>query len=137
MAAHDPSSYSPLTGTRRMSLSTISKRKRRAAPADREERRADDIDHGKSAEPEKSSRGQSPTEENSELLELFSRVERSLGAFLKMRRGLKNLQALEGAGELGNVIGTLHPTLDLRTEMQKAKVLICEVRKKKAQQSTV
>ncbi|XP_063795265.1 centromere protein R [Pseudophryne corroboree] len=130
----DPSSYSPLTGTRKMSPPSVSKR--RAAVVPRQGRRPDNTDHAKSAAPGKSSRGQSATEDNSELLELFSRVEKSLGAFVKMRQGLKNLQALEGSRELGTVTGSHQPALDLQTEMQRAKVLICEVRKLKMQPST-
>ncbi|XP_075688875.1 centromere protein R isoform X2 [Rhinoderma darwinii] len=131
-ARRNPSSYSPLTGTRRMSPSSALKR-----PAAGARERAKPIDANTGhAEPETSSRGQTAPEENAEILELFSEVEGSLKEFLTMRQRLTDLQAVGGSRELGNLVGKDSGELDLKTEIQKTKVLICEVRKRKKRQRT-
>ncbi|XP_073449918.1 centromere protein R isoform X2 [Aquarana catesbeiana] len=126
----NPSAYSPLTGTRRMSPSQDSERKGRQPVG---KKRREDPAVEEPAEPEETRRGQPAAEESDEILELFAQVEKSLDAFLKLRQHLKNLQDLEGNCELAIVSGTEHLTLDLRTEMQKTKVLISEGRKRKRQ----
>ncbi|KAG9473143.1 hypothetical protein GDO78_014004 [Eleutherodactylus coqui] len=130
-AGADPSSYSPLTGTRHMSPSSAFKH--RAAAGERGQSLADDAG-SRTAEPETSSRGQSSPEENVEIFQLFSQVEGSLDEFSKMRQRLRDLKAEGGSRELGNLFGVDCSTLDLKTEMEKMKVLICEVRRKKQQQ---
>ncbi|KAM3914223.1 centromere protein R [Leptodactylus fuscus] len=132
-AAHDPNSYSPLTGTRKMSPPSASKR--RAAAEAREQRRLKNA-NTKAAETETSSRGQTSPKENAEILHLFSQVEGSLDEFLEMRQSLKTSQAAGGSRQLGNLFGSDLGTLDLKTEIQKTKVLICEVRKVKKRQRT-
>ncbi|KAM4022829.1 centromere protein R isoform 2-T2 [Anomaloglossus baeobatrachus] len=122
----DPRHYSPLTGTRRMSPSSASKRR---LAADAEEQKTQNDANPRAAEPETSSRGQSAPEENADILHLFSEVEASLSELLEIRQQLSDLQAEEGSRELGNLLGLDSGTLDLQLEMQKTKVLICEVRK--------
>ncbi|XP_071984170.1 centromere protein R isoform X1 [Engystomops pustulosus] len=124
----DPSSYSPITGTRQMSPSSASKQ--RAAMLAKEQRRQRDVTTGAAA-PKSPSRGQSSPKENADILEKFSVVEGSLNEFLKMRQRLMDVQAVGGSRELGNLSGLDRGATDLQTEMQKAKVLICEVRKMK------
>ncbi|XP_073400773.1 centromere protein R isoform X2 [Dendrobates tinctorius] len=130
-AGHNPSHYSPVTGTRQMSPSSTSKQR---AAADAEERKTQNDSNPKAAEPETSSRGQSSPEENTQILNLFSQVEDSLNEFLEMRQHLSDLQAAEGSRELGNLFGLDSGTLDLESEMQKTKVLICKLRKRKKRQ---
>ncbi|KAM4721707.1 centromere protein R [Rhinophrynus dorsalis] len=124
--SHQFNSYSPTTGTCQMS-SVASERKgknihqvkRKACAADTE------------PSPDNPSRGQRPTEGSADILELLSEVENSLEDFLKMRKSLKNLQALEGSRELGYIFGFEDKSCDLRAELQKTKVLMSEVRKRK------
>ncbi|XP_069837475.1 centromere protein R [Dendropsophus ebraccatus] len=130
-ARYDPSSYSPLTGTRQISPSSASKRR---AVADARERRKQHDAGTKAAETESSSRGQTSPKEKDQILELFSKIEGSLDEFLQMRQRLRSLQAAGGSRELENLLGRDYGTLDLKTELQKTKVLICEVRKRKNRQ---
>ncbi|XP_073499916.1 centromere protein R [Phyllobates terribilis] len=130
-ADHDPSHYSPLTGTRQMSPSSASKQR---AAAEAGERKIQNDANPGAAEPKTSSRGQSSPEESTQILHLFSEVEDSLNEFLEMRQHLSDLQAAEGSRELGNLFGLDSGTLDLKSEMKKTKVLICEVRKRKKRQ---
>ncbi|XP_068095430.1 centromere protein R isoform X2 [Hyperolius riggenbachi] len=127
MTTQDPSAYSPVTGTRRMSPAS---KKKTASTLRREGRDAKAM---KSAEPESTTRGQCSTEEDNDILELFSLVDKSLDVFVKLRGDLKNVQAVESSSELQIVSDAGPITLDLRKEMQKAKVLICEARRRKRQ----
>ncbi|KAM5147840.1 centromere protein R [Mantella aurantiaca] len=124
----DPGSYSPVTGTRLMSQSRDSERKA-ARPVQKKRRSGPAVEEP--AEPEETSRGRPAAEESDEILELFAQVDRSLDAFLELREHMRNLQALEGNSELAIVSDTEHLPIDLRTEMLKTKVLICEGRKQK------
>ncbi|MEE6494953.1 hypothetical protein FKM82_001908 [Ascaphus truei] len=125
--------FSPTTGTCQMSPSLVSKKNAKGLKQVRSE-----VDAVDSIETGRPSRGQPPTEEKAEFLELFTQVEKSLGTFLKMRQSLKNLKgrentrtrllpllrrypALEGSRELENVDG--RPFGDLNAELQKTKVL--------------
>ncbi|XP_075472044.1 centromere protein R isoform X3 [Ascaphus truei] len=132
--------FSPTTGTCQMSPSLVSKKNAKGLKQVRSE-----VDAVDSIETGRPSRGQPPTEEKAEFLELFTQVEKSLGTFLKMRQSLKNLKgpettrdaafpllrrytALEGSRELENVDG--RPFGDLSAELQKTKVLMSEAKKK-------
>ncbi|KAM4640611.1 centromere protein R isoform 2-T2 [Discoglossus pictus] len=109
--------FSPITGTRQMSPhAVVSKRQ-------------DVTEVGEHEESGMSSRGQSPQERNTEILELFAQVEKSLGTFLKVRQSLKRLKALEGSRELGNITGLGNTSNNLKAEVQKTKALICEAKK--------
>nr|XP_033773114.1 centromere protein R [Geotrypetes seraphini]XP_033773115.1 centromere protein R [Geotrypetes seraphini]XP_033773116.1 centromere protein R [Geotrypetes seraphini] len=81
-------------------------------------------------EPAVSSRGQLQTEEDN-FMTLLSKVEKSLGKFVKMRENLKHIQTLEGSRELENVIGTSDAFRNLKAELQKTKELVAEVEKRK------
>ncbi|KAG8437116.1 hypothetical protein GDO86_007985, partial [Hymenochirus boettgeri] len=83
---------------------------------------------------EKSSRGHPPTDGDTDVLELFSKVEKSLGAFLKMRNNLKNIKTLEGSRALDNLFGSRATSIDFRAELQKTKVLLSQARRKKIRQ---
>ncbi|OCT84839.1 centromere protein R isoform X2 [Xenopus laevis] len=86
------------------------------------------------AVPEKASRGQPLTDGNTDVIELFTEMEKSLGAFLSMRQKLKTLKTLEGSRELEILFGFREPSSDLKSEMQRAKFLISEARKMKMSQ---
>ncbi|XP_053326060.1 centromere protein R [Spea bombifrons] len=129
-------SYSPTTGTRQMSpFTAVKKRSAKSLGQERTQGRADADGYSEAAEPEVASRGQRPTDENDELLELLSEVEKSVTSFLKMRQSLKNLQALEGSKEPELLLGPGDPSTDLKAELRKTKVLITEARKKKKQKT--
>ncbi|XP_071606036.1 centromere protein R [Heliangelus exortis] len=72
-----------------------------------------------------SRRGQPPTEEDV-FMELQSKVKSSLGRFLEIRANLRSLQALEGSGELGNIIAASDLSCDLRAEVQKTQELMSQ-----------
>ncbi|XP_029474781.1 centromere protein R isoform X2 [Rhinatrema bivittatum] len=82
------------------------------------------------AEAALSGRGQPPSEED-DFMALLSEVEESLGKFVKMRQNLKHLQTLEGSREPENVIDRMNNSRDLKAELQKTKVLMAELEKRK------
>ncbi|XP_058034560.1 centromere protein R isoform X1 [Ahaetulla prasina] len=70
---------------------------------------------------------------NDKLLVLQSEVEHSLERFLKIRKNLTNLKALEGTGELENILGTSNKPGNLKIEVRKSRKLIEQVRKRNLQ----
>ncbi|NXG78348.1 CENPR protein, partial [Baryphthengus martii] len=113
-------SYSPTTGTRRMSpfSSPVSYRAQnlRNHPSYGDETKQS---NSKSRLPR---RGQPQTEED-EFKELQSKVKNSVVRILKIRANLTSLQALEGSRELENIIGVSDLSCPLRAQVQKAQVL--------------
>ncbi|XP_015671020.1 centromere protein R [Protobothrops mucrosquamatus] len=67
---------------------------------------------------------------NDKLLVLQSEVEHSLERFLRIRKKLTNLKALEGTRELENILGTSNKSGNLKIEVRKSRKLIEEVRKR-------
>lgn len=62
---------------------------------------------------------------------LHSRAEKSLASFIKMRKSLTSLQALEGSKELEKILGVSDRSLDLKSELQRTKELIADAKKVK------
>ncbi|CAH2310899.1 centromere R isoform X1 [Pelobates cultripes] len=121
--------YSPTTGTCKISTPPVAN-KLNAKGLQQDKRQGEPVQSNRKV-PESTSRGQHPTDENADVLDLLSRFEKSADAFLKMRQSLKHLQALEGSRELGHLTGFGNSSNDLKAELQKTKVLISEARKKK------
>ncbi|NXE95410.1 CENPR protein, partial [Menura novaehollandiae] len=112
-------SYSPTTGTRRMSPfsspTSHSAQNPRNPPSQNGNEQRDS--NGRF-----SRRGQPQTEQDA-FLELQSRVRSSLPRILKIRANLTSLKALEGSRELENVIGASHSSCVLSAELQKTQAL--------------
>ncbi|KAM6305528.1 centromere protein R [Aegotheles albertisi] len=116
-------SYSPTTGTRQMSpfSSPISHNAHKLR---------NDPSNGAGVEQSNSDsrltrRGQPQTEKD-EFVELQSKVKSSLTRILEIRASLTSLQALEGSGELGNIIGVSNSSCILSAEVQKTQVLMSQ-----------
>ncbi|NWX23196.1 CENPR protein, partial [Aegotheles bennettii] len=113
-------SYSPTTGTRQMSpfSSPISHNahKLRNDPSNVEQSNSDS---------RLTSRGQPQTGKD-EFVELQSKVKSSLTRILEIRASLTSLQALEGSGELGSIIGVSNSSCVLSAEVQKTQVLMSQ-----------
>ncbi|XP_030062873.1 centromere protein R isoform X2 [Microcaecilia unicolor] len=116
--------FSPTTGTFQISSSPFPNEKSNALGFRKE------VSNAVHVETAVSSRGQLQTEED-DFKALLSEVEKSLGKFVKMRQNLKHIQTLEGSRELENVIGTSDSFRNLKAELQKTKVLMAEVEKRK------
>ncbi|NXU70602.1 CENPR protein, partial [Oreotrochilus melanogaster] len=116
------SSYSPTTGTCQISPfsspTSHNAQNLRSHPSD---------GYTEETNPENilSRRGQPPTEEDV-FMELQSKVKSSLARFLEIRANLRSLQALEGSGELGNIIAASDLSCDLRAEVQKTQELMSQ-----------
>ncbi|XP_070602167.1 centromere protein R [Erythrolamprus reginae] len=67
------------------------------------------------------------------LLELQSEVEHSLQRFLRIRKKLTNLKALEGTRELENILGTSNKSGNLKIEVTNSRKLIEQIRKRDLQ----
>ncbi|NXB11572.1 CENPR protein, partial [Cnemophilus loriae] len=118
-------SYSPTTGTRRMSpcSSPVSHRARnpRNPPAE-------DGNEQSESKSGLSRRGQ-PQTEHDVFLQLQSQVRSSLPRILKIRANLTSLKALEGSRELENILGVQHSSCVLSAELQKTQALVSQAEK--------
>ncbi|XP_019356723.1 PREDICTED: centromere protein R isoform X3 [Gavialis gangeticus] len=112
--------YSPLTGTCQIgpfsSPTSHNVQKLRNGLSNGERVHLDD------AENRLSRRGQPQTEVD-KFMELHSEVENSLERFLKIRQNLTSLQALGGSKELENIISISASSSNLKTELQKTRML--------------
>ncbi|XP_067391652.1 centromere protein R isoform X2 [Emydura macquarii macquarii] len=120
--------YSPTTGTCR--ISPFSSPKSHNVQEFRNGLSSEDRAELNDSEISLSGRGQPQTEEN-KFKVLQSEVENSLVRFLKMRKSLTSLQALEGSRELENIIGVSNSSCNLKAEVQKTKVLMDQAEKLK------
>ncbi|NXY64221.1 CENPR protein, partial [Callaeas wilsoni] len=115
-------SYSPTTGTRRMSPfsspTSHSAQNPRNPPAEDGNEQSD-------SRGGLSRRGQPQTEHDA-FLELHSRVRSSLPRILKIRANLTSLKALEGSRELENILGVSHSSCVLSAELQKSQALVSQ-----------
>ncbi|XP_019387111.1 PREDICTED: centromere protein R [Crocodylus porosus] len=120
--------YSPLTGTCQIgpfsSPTSHNVQKLRNGLSNGERVHLDD------AEMRLSRRGQPQTEVD-KFMELHSEVENSLERFLKIRQNLTSLQALGGSKELENIISISASSSNLKTELQKTRILMAQVKKLK------
>ncbi|NXJ66957.1 CENPR protein, partial [Rostratula benghalensis] len=119
-AKGDLKSYSPTTGTCRMSPSSSptshDAQHLRNHPSNAEENES---------ESRLSSRGQPQTEEDA-FMELQSKVKSSLVRIMKIRANLTSLKALEGSKELENIIGVSDFSCNLSAEVQKTQELLSQ-----------
>ncbi|NXK66040.1 CENPR protein, partial [Sylvietta virens] len=116
-------SYSPTTGTRRISpfSSPTGAENPRNAPAEDGSKQSD----SKSG---LSRRGQ-PQTGHDMFLQLQSQVRNSLPRILKLRENLTSLKALEGSRELENILGVSHSSCVLSAELQKTQALVSQAEK--------
>ncbi|NXQ85428.1 CENPR protein, partial [Nyctibius grandis] len=122
------SSYSPTTGTRRMSpFSSPTSRNAQNL------RNRPSNGHGteqNGSESRLPRRGQPQTKEDA-FVELQSKVKSSLVRILKQRASLTSLKALEGSRELENIIGVADSSCILSAEVQKTQVLMSQAQELK------
>ncbi|XP_007480531.1 centromere protein R isoform X3 [Monodelphis domestica] len=74
-------------------------------------------------------RGQPRVENQDDIMMLLYKIDKSLEKFTETWQSLKHLKALMGRPELENLIGVSQTSLDLKSEVQKARELMIKVRK--------
>ncbi|XP_034271138.2 centromere protein R isoform X1 [Pantherophis guttatus] len=123
--------FSPITGT--CLMSSFSSSRSNHAKEQRNDL-SNEIGESSKVLPIQSNRKeQHQMKNNDKLLVLQSEVEHSLERFLKIRKKLTNLKALEGTGELENILGTSNKPGNLKIEVRKSRKLIEQVRKRNLQ----
>ncbi|XP_025026431.1 centromere protein R isoform X1 [Python bivittatus] len=124
-------SFSPITGTRL--ISPFSSPRSNHVEEQRNGLSNENREPSKNLPIQSHRKEQHQMENNDKLLILQSEVEHSLERFLKIRKNLVNLQALEGTRELDNILGISDKSGNLKSEVRKTRKLIEQVRKRKLQ----
>ncbi|XP_069498106.1 centromere protein R [Ambystoma mexicanum] len=120
--------FSPTTGTRQLSPLQSPRRKIER------QRKLQPYDAGGQLNPLESrldSREQTLKIKMDKFMVLHSRAEQSMETFLKTRKSLTSLQALEGSREHESLLGVSDRSSDLKAELQKTKELMLELNKRK------
>ncbi|NXX12817.1 CENPR protein, partial [Podargus strigoides] len=115
------STYSPTTGTRRMSPAS-------SPTGHNAKKLSNHPSNGQTkqdSESRLSRRGQPQAEEDAFMV-LQAKVKCSLDRILKLRENLTSLKALEGSRELENILGVSDSSCVLSAEVQKTQVLMSQ-----------